>query len=235
MHADHSVRLSGAHSQQRTVLGEDDGVGLDVFGCLPGEGEVLSFGSAGNSLRNCRPLRRIFRDIVGALHQHPAGDRPQVQSAPRRARPDGQDAQVTLPLEDCQRVVVVTWGYDHLVEDRVHLLCGGCVHGAIDGDDPSEGADRVSLVGQLVCFGDGVSAGQAAGVVVLDDGHRRLCEIRYGAPGGVGVHQVVVGEFAPVQLRGPGDSGQRGACGSVESTGLVRVLAVPQAWTPCPR
>ena len=139
-----------------------------------------------------------------------------------------EDAQVPLALQYGQGVVVVARSYDHLVEDRVHGLGHGCVQHPVDGHDAAKGADGVSLVGKMVRLGNGFPAGQAAGVVVLDYGDRGLGKVGHGAPGGVCVHQVVVGEFTAVQLLGAGDPGQTCARRNVKRPRLVRILAVTQ-------
>ena len=100
---------------------------------------------------------------------------------------------------------------------------------AVDGDDAAEGGDGVAGEGAPVGLGEVVVAGEAAGVRVLDDDDGRRREVAGGVPGGVGVHDVVVGELLAVKLLGGDDAaGIRvsDALLGVEGGPLVRVLAV---------
>ena len=66
-----------------------------------------------------------------------------------------------------------------------------------------------------------------AGVVVLDDGDRRLIKIVGGTQGGIGIHIVVVAHRLAVNLLSLGDTGDcRGVY--IQSRALMRVLAVAQ-------
>src|SRR5262249_55907181 len=68
----------------------------------------------------------------------------------------------------------------------------------------------------------------AAGVVVLDDDHRRAAEFADEVEGAVQVEEVVVGEFLAVQDFRPADAGVAGGGVDVEGGLLVRVLAVAE-------
>ena len=69
---------------------------------------------------------------------------------------------------------------------------------AVGGDDAAVGRDRVAAEGATVGLGEVVMGRQAAGEGVLDDRHGGGGEVGRGVPGGVGIHDVVVGEFLAV-------------------------------------
>src|SRR5699024_7297357 len=96
--------------------------------------------------------------------------------------------------------------------------------------DAAVGGDRVGAVGAgmgpgdvLVLAGDG----DAAGVVVLDDGDGREGMVVSGAHGGVRVDVVVVAHLLAAELLGAGEAG-RGLVGDGQAGALVRVLAVAE-------
>src|SRR5699024_9112993 len=92
----------------------------------------------------------------------------------------------------------------------------------------AEGGDRVAGVGLGVRLGDRGAHGDAARVGVFDDGHGgRPALVVGGAPGGVGVHVVVVAHRLAVQLLGGGQPGGTTGVG-VQGGLLVGVLAVAQ-------
>src|SRR5699024_1681338 len=125
-------------------------------------------------------------------------------------------------------LVLVVGGQDHLGEDRLDLLGHGEGDRPVRGDDAAVGGDRVGAVGAgmgpgdvLVLAGDG----DAAGVVVLDDGDGREGMVVSGAHGGVRVDVVVVAHLLAAELLGAGEAG-RGLVGDGQAGALVRVLAV---------
>ena len=75
VHAYYPVGLARPHSHQCPVLGEDDGVGLDVLDCLPGEGQVLKLIIGRPPIGHRFPRRRVLFDRIRCLHQHSAGNR----------------------------------------------------------------------------------------------------------------------------------------------------------------
>src|SRR5699024_7473039 len=93
---------------------------------------------------------------------------------------------------------------------------------------PAVGGHRVAGVGLGVRVGDVLPHRQAARVGVLDDRHGRcVAVVMGGAPGGVGVHIVVVAHRLAVQLLGAGEPGGPVPV-PVQGSLLVRVLAVAQ-------
>ena len=81
-------------------------------------------------------------------------------------------------------------------------------------------------IGNRVCGARACNC-NTAGVVVLDDGDRRLIKIVGGTQGGIGVHIVVVAHRLAVNLLSLGDTGD--CCRVyIQSRTLMRILAVAQ-------
>src|SRR5204862_5015958 len=89
---------------------------------------------------------------------------------------------------------------------------GRLVDRAVGRDDAAEGGHRVAAEGAAVGLREVVVRRQATGDGVLDDGDAGAGEVDRGAPGGVGVHDVVVGELLAVELA-RGDQAGRGRPG----------------------
>jgi hypothetical protein len=98
----------------------------------------------------------------------------------------------------------------------------------VEGDDAAKGGCRVGLEGFFVGREEADIDRHAAGIGVLDDDAGRRVEGLDTFPGGVGIGDVVVGEFLALQLPVVGDR-TRGWCGiAIEGCLLVRILAVTQ-------
>ena len=67
--------------------------------------------------------------------------------------------------------------------------------------------------------------GASARVGVLDDSCDWIVEFERELPGGIQIHQVVIGELLAVQLPCAGDAG---VAGCVQGSGLMRVFAIAQ-------
>src|SRR5699024_7894952 len=100
----------------------------------------------------------------------------------------------------------------------------------VRGDDAAVGGDRVGAVGAGVRQGDVLvlaGHGDAAGVVVLDDGDGRAGVVVGGAHGGVGVDVVVVAHLLAAELLGAGEAGG-GRVGGGRAGALVGVVGVAE-------
>ena len=199
-----------------------------MLGRFPGKGQIAAFAVGGAALRGYLPAGRVFGNFVPFLHQHPAGDGAQFRRRGGRRGSDSQNPQIALAPQNFQRLRFVAGGGHHFIKHRPHRFGDGGGDRAVESHDAAESAHRVALVGQFVGGGQVVAAGQPAGVVVLYHRRRRLGEIRHGAPGGIGVQQIVVRQLPPVQLLGPGQPGQRGAGRGVQRARLMRIFAVAQ-------
>src|SRR5699024_8847120 len=205
-------------------------VGLGGPHGAPGEGQVgqglLVRGVTGRK----RPGGGVVAggiDLVALLHQHAAGDLLGLDRD-RGGIAQHQHADVLLALQHFQRAVGVSGGDDHLGEHAGDLFGHFYRVLGVGRDHAAEGGDRVAGVRRGVCLGDRGAHGDAARVGVFDDGHGgRLALVVGGAPGGVGVHVVVVAHRLAVQLLGGGQPGGTTGVG-VQGGLLVGVLAVAQ-------
>ena len=131
-----------------------------------------------------------------------------------------------LACEHLERVVVEPGGQHQLHEHRVEALGQRPLHPPVEAEDAAEGA--LAIRGQrelegVVLVG---AHGHAAGVVVLDDRHRRQLELVHQPATGVHVQQVVERQLLAVQLGDHREQvGSRSHLGVVGGA-LVGVLAV---------
>src|SRR5699024_9138287 len=226
----HAVHLPHADPHGGAVVGEQDRVGLGGPHGAPGEGQVgqglLVRGVTGRK----RPGGGVVAggiDLVALLHQHAAGDLLGLDRD-RAGVTQHQHADVLLALQHFQRAVGVSGGDDHLGEHAGDLFGHFYRDLGVGRDHAAEGGDRVAGVRLGVRLGDRGAHGDAARVGVFDDGHGgRLALVVGGAPGGVGVHVVVVAHRLAVQLLGGGQPGGTTGVG-VQGGLLVGVLAVAQ-------
>ncbi len=145
---------------------------------------------------------------------------------------------VLLGEQNLERVVVETGSDDDFGEHLAERLRHRRRHGSVDGDDPTEGADRVAGVGLHVGVGDRVGRvgadRHAARVGVFDDDTCRVVESMHQPPCGLGVVEVEVAQrLAPVL--GHGVPPTRRAGEAVAGALLVRILAVAQDLGPFQR
>ncbi len=141
----------------------------------------------------------------------------------------GEDAQVLLLAEDGQRRFLERGADDALDERLGDRLGGGLVHRTVQGDDATEGRERVGRARvperRLEIVGDG----HAAGVGVLhDDRSGPLAELPNRVEGRVDVDDVVEAQLLAARAEGlrEGEGALRRAPLDVERALLMRVLAV---------
>ena len=160
------------------VLGEDDGVGLDVLAGAPGEGEVAELVVGGRSLGYNLPVCGVFGYVVGGLDQRSSGDGPEVEAGHGAAfGRDFEDAGTGAPPECLERVFVVVGSDDDVEEDAAHGAGGVGGHGPVESNDAAISGYGVALEGESVGGGLIGVDGEAAGVGVLDDGDGGVWEV----------------------------------------------------------
>ena len=154
--------------------------------------------SVGWRLVTTRQSARGGGEVVGVLHQQPAGELADLVGVGRRAaRPSSSRVFLRLAVERLDHAGAVAGGdHDVGLGGGHHALDGGVVDRVRQGHDAAEGRALVALEGPLVGLGQGVGHRRAARVGVLDDGDGRLGrgggEVVGEPPGGVGVEEVEV-------------------------------------------
>ena len=142
---------------------------------------------------------------------------------------DFEDPDVLLRAQELHRIRRKARGDDHLEEGLDQLLRRFFVHGAVQGDDAAEG--RNGVAGQRLPEGLGhvaVGCGRAAGIGVLDDDDAGQGEVGDDLPGGVAVHDVVVGELLPLELPRVGEGRKLRVFLPVEGGLLMGILPVAE-------
>ena len=140
-----------------------------------------------------------------------------------------QQPDVLLGFQMLFSINLVARSNHSLHEVAADLLRGLHVHGSVEPDDAPERAQRVGVVGDPECFGDGRSAGHAGGVRVLYHRHGRLLEVRNDCKRRIEVDHVAVRDLLSVELVGRRHAQWRLVEQIlVEGRPLVRVLSVSQ-------
>ena len=221
-----AAHLAGADAHRLVLVGEDDGVGLDVAHHLPGELEGGALGGGGLALGRAGPGRRVFGRVVGLLGEVAAVDGAQLDGAltVSVARAD-ERAEVFLRGEALGGVGGVAGRHQDLDEELADRFDEGEVGLAVGGDDGAEGGHRVAGEGALVSLDEGGADADAAGVVVFDDDDCGLLEEPDEAAGGVGVENVVPGELLALELAHAAEEAG-GGVEAIDGGGLVGVFAV---------
>ena len=210
--------LARAGGEKLTVFGDGDGVGFDVLGGEPDEGEVGPLGVGGLAEAGDGAGAAGEAGGVGLLDEHAAGDGAVVQGFVGACGGEvagGEDTAVfPAVLQHGEGGWGVAGGDDDFEEAFAgdDLGGGGFVDFAVEGDDAAEGGDGVTGVGEVEGGGESGCSGAAAGVGVLDDGGGGVGEFADEFDGGVGVEDVDVGEGFAVELFGGGDGGPRTEC-----------------------
>ena len=214
--------LAGATGTELTVLGQHDGVTFGVLDKDGGEGKVGGLlrgdGGGGDALGHVGSggdygVAVLHKDAVEGVAEHL---RTHLESVAL------EDDAVLLASEDGQRLVVVVGSDAHFEEDFVHLFCHLFGDGAVGDQHTAEGGDGVA--GQSVGPGleQGGTGGEAAGVVVLEDGEGGVGIVVDKGTGSIDVAYVVIGYFFSVEL------GEAGVEVAVVAAFLVGVLAIAQ-------
>jgi hypothetical protein len=149
---------------------------------------------------------------ITVLHQQTAGDPLVIPARRPRAVPltAGQHPHVLLAGGHRQCLRRDFRGDDHFDELPVHNRLGGDgVQRPVEGDDAAEGRGRVGLIGAVIGVENGRADRHAAGIGVLDDHAGWRGEALDAFQRGVGVGDVVVGQFLALQLASGGDAGFR--------------------------
>ncbi len=228
-----AAHLAGADTDGLTVLGVNDGVGLDELGHFPGEDQVVDFLLGRCALGHDLEVGFADHADVAALHQQATGDALEVPGGGTFGRPfaTGQQAHVGFGGDDGAGFFADARSDDDFDELTLDDGLGGfAVQLAVEGDDAAERRLGVGGVGQFVGLANaafGIRADcHAARVGVLDDDAGRLDEALHAFQRGVGVGHVVVRQFLALQLDGSGDTGFGRLGFDIERRALVRVLAV---------
>src|SRR5690606_25664316 len=166
---------------------------------------------------------------VAILHQQAAGDALVVHGlgAFTVEFAAGQQAYILLGGHNLDRFRRYARGNDHFHELTVHDgFSRRRIQFPVKGDDATKGRCRVGGKGQVVGLQDVGTDGHATGVGVLDDDTGRVGKGFHTFQRRIGVGHVVVAQFLALELFGGGDTGFFRVALGVESSALVRVLAV---------
>ena len=138
-----------------------------------------------------------------------------------------QQAEIFLPGEHRAGIRIGIGCDDDLGEDLRDGLGQRTVEGAVGGDDPAEGADRVAFACRAI-GGDQVGAGgDTARVGMLDDGDRRRVELGHQFERRIRVAEIVVAELLALDLLGLGNAGP-GRAADIKRGFLMGVFAISQ-------
>ena len=185
------------------------------------EGRVI-----GSLRRDDARLTQRTASLISRLHQEAAGDGPRIEVQLSRPWTGLQDTQLRAGGHRLKCRLVERGGDDHFEERSNQRLGNGRVDRPVEGDDPAEGRSPIAVERAIEGLSRTLSEGHAAGVRVLDDGHRNIRKVRHERPGGLSVEQVVVGELEPLPLLRAGDTAAGG--GPVEGGRLMGILAVAE-------
>ena len=229
----HAALVAGADAHRLAVLHQHDGVGLGVSGHDPREAEVVPLFLGGLALGHHAPA--VEGDVVGCLHEEAAADRADLEVVVEvGGRLDDAHCPSVLGSEPGQRVGVVFGRDHHFREHLPQRLHEPEVGRTVEGDDASEGRERLAVVRPDVHLDDVGPDGHPTGVGVLDDGAGGLVEGEHEPPRSIGVGQVVVRHLAATEdlaALPPAPA----SCLPVERALLVRVLAVAELEGPLER
>ena len=146
------VHLAGADAAGLAVLGEDDGVGLDVLGDGEGEQHVAHLGLGRRALGDDLQVGGGQPRVVAALHQEAAGDR--LEGLARRSGSGRAPVTSRRRFFAARRRSMASSSASGAITTSVKILTisrgGGRVQPAVHRDDAAEGRDRIALQRALV-------------------------------------------------------------------------------------
>ena len=226
------AHLPGADSDGCRALRIDDGIRLHVLSDAEGKDQVGGLRLAGRAAGHHLEIPSLDASGIAVLHEEAAGERAEGRRAGGGVGQAAgqQQPQVLLGGEHGPGLGRRVGGDDDLGEDGGDPGCGFGVERAVQRHDAPESADRVAGECRVPGCGEVGRRGDAAGVGVFDDDDGGFAEFSDAFEGGVGIVEVVVGEFLPLGLGGGGHAGT--VSGDVEGGVLVRVLAVAQRLSP---
>ncbi|MFM1943610.1 MAG: hypothetical protein RI897_2592 [Verrucomicrobiota bacterium] len=199
-----AAHLAGADTDGAVGVGEEDGVGFDVFDDTPAEEHGADFFGCGFSLGD--ELEVIFRDrvLIGLLEEEGiCAYATEVEAGGSARRAEGTDqAEVFLGCEDFEGFGAEGRGEDDFTEDAGDLFGGIGIEFLVDGDDTAEWGLFIGFVGFFPGFGEVVSLADAAGVGVFKDGESGgvAGEFTDEVSGGCEVEDIIIGQFFTVEL-----------------------------------
>ncbi|GJD73998.1 hypothetical protein CFIICLFH_2231 [Methylobacterium goesingense] len=204
-----------------------------MLGYPIGKAQVGVFLRARRTPRHHTQRHVVDHRGVARLHQQPPRQGFHGLAGPARIGQaiGQQQTQVLLGGHDRDGLLGGVGRDDDLGEDLDDPARGFRVERPVQGHDAAEGGSRIATQGTLVGLGEARPLGDAARVGMLDDRHSgRAGRVELGDAlvGGVGVVEVVVGEFLALELAGGGDAGPGRAGRAVEGRALVGVLSVAE-------
>ena len=204
---------------------------------LEGEEQILDLLFARRTLGD--DLEIVFRNhpVVAALNQQSAGDALVGHAGGGRIgqRAGDQKAQVLLGRDHLACIFAYRRRNDHLGHQLDDFLGGRAVEFLVEGDDATEGRNRIAAQGLAIGVHQRVRHRHAAGIGVLDDGAGRFAAAEFADQfeGRVGIIDIVVGELLALQELGARHT-RTGVSIDIEGRFLVRVLAIAHDFAQAP-
>ena len=132
------------------------------------------------------------------MDQHPARDSLQYTFLLRRDH--FHESQVLLAGKLGLGGLVEQWRRDNFKEQLGHFFRGFTIHRPVHPDHTAECRNRIALQRLFVSFRQSLAGCGAAGIGMLDNRANRFGEFLREIPGGLNIHNIVVGKFLPLQL-----------------------------------
>ena len=181
-------------------LGQDDGVRFGVLHNLVGEEHIVDF-LCGRSLDG--HYFQVFGGLnleVAVLYQYAVQQRTELLRG-QCALLAGQDDAVLLLTQDFEGVHVIVGSDDDFEEDFRDFLGSSLVDDGVRDEHTTESRYGVACQGVLPSLEHRRTGSQTTGIVVLQDGKRRvIAEFVDEVYGSVDVQQVVIRDFLAVDL-----------------------------------